>query len=99
MATPNDTRSLVTLEEASASYPASLHTLRRMIRTGVLPARMVGRHYIVDAADLDRLFCPIARAPVEGVHRGDGPNAREDRQLRAAGFVPVGGSTHNGGMR
>jgi len=88
--------SLLPLEEALAPYRGvSVRSARALIASGRLPAAKVGRAYLVAPDDLARLLAPVLRAPV-GAQRGEGPNARADRQLASAGFDVS--SSHTGRM-
>lgn len=42
----------MTVREAAARLHVNPETIRRWIRAGLLPARLVGRTYIVNAVDL-----------------------------------------------
>jgi excisionase family DNA binding protein len=90
----NNTARLVTLAAALAAYPGvSLRTGRALIASGRLPAAKIGREYFVDPSDVANLFKPVLRVPSADIVRGEGPTARENRQLAASGIVvPSGGA-------
>jgi excisionase family DNA binding protein len=61
-------RDELTLEEAAAVLKVSSMTVRRMVRSGVLPARQLckGAHWVIKAADLDQ---DAVRAEASGRRR------------------------------
>jgi excisionase family DNA binding protein len=80
---------LITLDAVCALYQGvSKRTLRALIARGSLPASKIGRAYFVAPADVAQLFAPTVRAPA-GARHAESPSAREDRQLRDAGFAPA----------
>ncbi len=86
---------LVSLEVAAASIGVNVRQLRRQIKLGQLPAAKPPRTraYLVDMADVHRLYTPKA---IVGVGRRARESERERirRQLRAAGIAA--GEEHRG---
>lgn len=78
---------LVTLEVASARIGVPVRALRSQIHRGHLPAaRPPGtRAYLVDMADLRRLYTPVARTSPQRSSR-ETPTERAERQLAKAGL-------------
>jgi excisionase family DNA binding protein len=77
---------LVTLGVAAERKGVTRRQLRAQITRGRLPAVKVGRSYLVAPSDLDALYAPRLQPMRDARH--ESPTAREDAQLRAAGFVP-----------
>jgi excisionase family DNA binding protein len=66
-------RQSMTLQEAAERLGVHYMTAYRYVRTGKLPAEKAGVHWMVDAADVDRLLkAPATRRP-RGTVRTEGP--------------------------
>lgn len=71
---------------AAARHRVAPITVHRRIRAGVLPAVLVGNHYEVAIADLDRVFAP---RPVVHTRKSDGLLADLERAAeRVAAEAP-----------
>ena len=80
------TSEFLTLDEAGARVRRTPRALRALIHRGELPARKVGKGYVILESDLLALFAPVVRPPVERRAR-QSSTVRALEQLAAAGLV------------
>jgi excisionase family DNA binding protein len=73
---------LLTVHEVAERLRSGEHTIRRLIRSGELPALRVGQQYRIDGDELERWLFSEVSSPVSG--DGQRPAGRPPRSMASA---------------
>lgn len=74
-------REPITLHEAAERLGVHYMTAYRHVRTGKLPAKKAGVHWMVDPADVERILAPPAARRTRGSVRAEGPGKLAARMV------------------
>lgn len=70
---PPADRTILSVEEAAAISGLGVNTIRKLVKTGELPARRVGRRILIRRTDLDAFLTPNASDLPKPANRAEVP--------------------------